>query len=247
MFRQRLFGIGTRRGGLAVATTLALTSGLAAPVLAAPQHAVAAATTTVGVDAESVRPPDPATTSVPSGRSRTPALEARQHRFELINTRSDLRADVMWASNEVATGVFLWPDNSSASQLFRQLPSADGWMRLQAVHSDQCLILDWRSGRYGNGTPIVQHTDCRSGYTPGEWRLRSVPQVRKDCGPFGCGISQVLINRRTGRCLDARNPTGKNPRARAVLQQWDCVSGDDAWNIDNQAWHFRDLDAPQPH
>jgi hypothetical protein len=46
----------------------------------------------------------------------------------------------------------------------------------------------------------------------------------------------VLVNRTTGRCLDAANPYGGRPGAQALLQQWDCVTSTSAWNIGNQSW-----------
>ena len=183
-------------------------------------------------------------------RDLKPVRLPRLHRYELVNTASRLRADVMWASTAATAGVFLWPDNTSGSQEFRMLSSPDGFVRLQAVHSGQCLMLDWRGGSYVNGTPIVQHPDCSAGYAPAQWRLREVPKAPCTKGPpYYCGFTdtkQVLVNRRTGRCLDAANGAGGRPPARAVLQQWDCVTRDDAWNIGNQAWGFVDLDAPPP-
>ena len=35
---------------------------------------------------------------------------------------------------------------------FALLDSGGGWFRIRAQHSGQCLMLDWRSGSYGNGT-----------------------------------------------------------------------------------------------
>lgn len=240
----------TSRRSLIAATTLSLTAGLAG--IAAP----AFATAPTAVPATIAAAPSTATSSLAFGPIRpikprdvlvVPRLRLLP-RYELINTASNLRADVIWASKTPTAGVFLWPDNTSASQEFRMLQSPGGYFRLQAAHSGQCLMLDWRGGKYVNGTPIVQHPDCSAGYAPGEWFLRTVPPPPCNQGPpYFCGFAQnkqVLVNRRTGRCLDAANGAGGKPPARAVLQQWDCVQRDDAWNIGNQAWALADLDPP---
>ena len=48
----------------------------------------------------------------------------------------------------------------------------------------------------------------------------------------------VLVNRRTNRCLDARNGSGGAPPAQAVLQQWDCIRWATDWNAGNQLWRI---------
>lgn len=242
-------GLERPRGILFATSALALAASLAATASPAAMAAPAGASQTASsAQTATVRngPIRPITPRDLIRRIRLPKL----HRYELVNTASTLRADVMWASTAPTAGVFLWPDNSSGSQEFRMLSSRDGFVRLQAVHSGQCLMLDWRGGRYVNGTPIVQHPDCSLGYAPGEWKLSTVPQAPCTQGPpYYCGFRDtktVLVNRATGRCLDAANSAGGRPPARAVLQQWDCVRRDDAWNIGNQAWTFVDLDAPPP-
>ena len=169
------------------------------------------------------------------------APAADRYRVEISNLRSGLRADVMWASQQAGRGVFLWPNNTSASQEFDLLDSGNGYFRIRARHSRQCLILDWRQGRYTNGTPVVQHPDCRKGYAPGEWR-RGWVGFAPECDGDTCSTTgteyPVLVNRRTGKCLDARNPTTKAPRAQAVLQQWRCIRYADDWNAANQLWRF---------
>lgn len=231
--------------GLTAALSGPAGSALATPAFAASPTALrAAAPAHLGVPAGPVRP------IVPRDAVRIVTALQALHRYELVNTASRLRADVMWASTAPTTGVFLWPDNTSRSQEFRLLGSPGGYVRLQAVHSGQCLMLDWRGGRYVNGTRIVQHPDCSAGYAPAEWMVRAVPQAPCTQGaPYFCGfrsVKHVLVNRRTGRCLDVANAAGGRPPARAVLQQWDCVTRDDAWNIGNQGWDFFDLDAPGP-
>jgi hypothetical protein len=166
-----------------------------------------------------------------------PASAADRNDMEIVNSYSGLRADVMWASTATLTNVFLWPNNNSASQEFDLLDSGGGWFRIRAQHSGQCLMLDWRSGSYTNGTRILQHPYCGTDYAPAEWRLRTLSGTRCSGDTCTTGIDQtILVNRRTNRCLDAANGRGGRPPAQAVLQQWDCVTSTSAWNIGNQAW-----------
>ena len=172
-----------------------------------------------------------------------PASAADRYRQELINTFSGLRADVIWGSTSAYQGVFLWPDNTSASQEFDLLDSGGGYFRIRARHSGQCLMLDWRDGSYTNGTRVIQYPHCGAGYPPAEWSIRSLSDVR--CSPDGtCQTAnqsyQLLVNRQTGRCLDAHNPAGGAPPVQAVLQQWDCVTSNIAWNLGNQSWTLRE-------
>lgn len=164
-----------------------------------------------------------------------------QYRVEISNLRSGLRADVMWASTNAYQGVFLWPNNTSASQEFDLLDSGGGYFRIRARHSGQCLMLDWRGGTYTNGTRIIQYPYCGAGYSPAEWRRGWVGNATT-CNGDVCSTTgttyPVLINRRTGRCLDADNGAGGAPPARAVLQQWDCIRTADDWNAGNQLWRF---------
>jgi hypothetical protein len=170
------------------------------------------------------------------------AHAADQYRVEISNLPSGLKADVMWGSTAAYQGVFLWPDNTSASQEFDLLDSGGGYFRIRARHSGQCLMLDWRGGTYMNGTRVIQYPYCGAGYSPAEWRRGWVdyaPTCNGDICSSTSGTSRpVLINRRTGRCLDAHNPFGGAPRAQAVLQQWDCIRALNDWNAGNQLWRF---------
>ncbi|MET3807938.1 hypothetical protein ABIB25_004965 [Nakamurella sp. UYEF19] len=158
-------------------------------------------------------------------------------RVEITNSFSGLKADVVGASTDPMQPVFLWPDNTSASQEFNLLDSGGGWFRIQARHSGQCLMLDWRWGNYVNGTGIVQYPACAAGYAPAEWSKRYLSGTTCNDDYCTTGIDQmVLVNRRTGKCLDVSNSAGGRPPARSYLQQWDCVSDTKAWNIGNQAW-----------
>ena len=140
----------------------------------------------------------------------------------------------MWASQAQYQGVFLWPSNSSASQRFDLLDSGRGYFRIRARHSGQCLMPDWRTGSYTNGTPIVQHGGaCVASYKPAEWRWVDVNRRdgthRPD--PGSVFTEKILVNRMTGKCLDAGNSAGSRPPVQAILQQ--CS---DDWNADNQLW-----------
>src|SRR6478672_4874784 len=98
---------------------------------------------------------------------------------EIINAYSGWRVDVVWGSRDAYQPVFLWWNNTSASQEFDLIPNKDvfgkkdGYYRIRARHSGQCLMLDWRSGYYRNGTPIIQYPNCEPGYSPSEWYLRT--------------------------------------------------------------------------
>ena len=86
--------------------------------------------------------------------------------YELRNSASGLRADVMWASTASMTGAFLWPDNSSLSQEFNLVDGGNGFFRIQARHSGQCLMLDWRGGSTSTATgscsaPTAPRTTAR--------------------------------------------------------------------------------------
>lgn len=165
------------------------------------------------------------------------AHAANRYDYEIINSYSGLRADVMWASSNPFQGVFLWPNNTSASQEFDLLDSGGGYFRIRARHDGQCLMLDWRGGSYVNGTRVIQYPYCNAGYSPAEWRVSLLSGTRCSGDICTTGIDQtVLVNRRTGRCLDAANPPGGRPPTQAILQQWTCVTSTSAWNIGNQAW-----------
>ncbi|WP_186768228.1 RICIN domain-containing protein [Streptomyces qinzhouensis] len=173
----------------------------------------------------------------------TPAQAAEPTRFELVNSRTALRADVIGASTEPHTGVFLWPDNASGSQEYELLDSGNGYFRIKARHSGQCLMLDWRSGYYENGTRIIQYPYCYAGYAPSEW---TIDWARTSCPSGYCFPTTMLLkNRATGRCLDAAAQSGR-PSQHAPLQQWDCIARDNQWNTANQSWDLRQLNNHTP-
>jgi hypothetical protein len=174
-----------------------------------------------------------------------PANAADQTRMEIVNAASGLRADVMWASTAEHAGVFLWPNNDSGSQEFNLLDSGGGWFRIQARHSGQCLMLDWNVGNR-NGTPIIQNPYCGTGYAASEWRIGASACLPTGPGTF-CVRRQTLVNRHSGRCLDARNGVAGLPPQQAVLQQWDCISSGTEWNWRNQDWRVQSVVPPVLH
>ena len=161
---------------------------------------------------------------------------------EITNTYSRLKADVMWASSFPYQGVFLWRNNGSLSQEFDALETSDGYFRLRARHSGQCLMLDSRQSTYRNGTPVVQLPHC--GRRSAEWRVRTVGDKVRNDGGVGTttgGVYPTLQNRYTKRCLDAANDRGGRPPERAVLTQWACIRSAQAGNAGNQLFSVRNV------
>ena len=158
-----------------------------------------------------------------------------------IEVAGGARIDVIWASTNPFQGAFLWPNNASASQEFDLLDSGNGFYRIKARHSGQCLMLDWRGGSPGNGTSVIQYPHCFAGYSPAEWSTQWVWR------PNGCTVQcftlgswyALIRNRATGRCLEARNGAGDVPPYQSVIQQWDCIASPVQWNAFNQLWSFR--------
>jgi hypothetical protein len=151
-----------------------------------------------------------------------------------------LRVDVMWGSTAPYQGAFLWPDNASLSQEFTLLDSGSGYYRIQARHSGQCLMLDWRAG-YTNGTKVIQYPYCAAGYAGGEWYTQWIYR-KETCGTGFCFDTSswyaLIRNRATGKCLDLNNGAGGLPPQQAVLQQWDCITSPYQWNAWNQMFTF---------
>lgn len=166
--------------------------------------------------------------------------------YEIINGRTGLRADVMWASTSKGQGVFLWPDNTSKSQQFdlARVNDGTGDYTIKAQHSGQCLWLGyWKTG-WGNGSKVIQYP-CNSHYSASRWYTDYVYYKAPSCGTWcfnSSGWRGVIKNRATGKCLDAENGNfPAAPRQQARLQQWDCVTSGNAANIGNQWWK---LEAP---
>ncbi|SDI41781.1 hypothetical protein SAMN05421505_1506 [Sinosporangium album] len=146
----------------------------------------------------------------------------------------------MWASVAPYTGVFLWPNNNSASQEFNLLYSEDGYFRIQARHSGQCLMLDFRSRPFVNGTPIIQYPNCNAGFKSAGWFIKWVEIPAH--GIWAAERHKIIVNRETERCLDASS-SGR-PRPQAWLQQWDCITSGVQWNSYNQMWPIQPSSSP---
>jgi len=161
-------------------------------------------------------------------------------RVELVNVSTNLRADVMWASTADATGAFLWPDNTSASQLFDLQSTGGGWFTIKARHSGKCLMIRRNVGTVGNGTPLAQYPCTGQGYQSEQWNF--VPMMLNCEAQALCLDTgqRVIVNRYSGRCIDTANPSGRKPQQQAVLQLWDCITTPKAWNADNQIWKIFD-------
>ena len=168
---------------------------------------------------------------------------------EIVNLASGLRVDVTWASDAPLRGVFLWPDNRSGSQEFYLFyPSKDGSFNLMAVHSEQCLMLDWRGASFRNGTAVIQFPHCGDpDYLPAQW---SWGFVMDGCNPAWqqCGLErrQILVNKATHKCLDAGNARGGMPPQGAILQIWDCIGSLGQWNAGNQLWMMARTTSSRP-
>jgi hypothetical protein len=178
----------------------------------------------------------------PAHAGFTPGFDASKP-VEIVNAHTKLRADVMWASTEDNQGAFLWPNNKSTSQEFDLTSAGGGWYVVKARHSGKCLSLQVGAKKWGNGTPVVQQSNCSSDKKSNQWRLRAVADA-VSCNGSTCSTSSAvgntLVNRYTGRCLDSHAPNGR-PGEQAVLQQWDCISNLGAWNVANQRFDFKNI------
>lgn len=199
------------------------------PAKAPPQAAVAA----TQVAARPAADPTPPPSSRVIQRLRLAAAPV-----QIVNTYSNLAADVIGGSTAVGTGTWLWPRTGSTAQLLDLLPSDHGYFRIRVRHSGQCLMLDWRTGAYKDGTKVVQHPYCNTGYAPSQWRAQYVRTSSTVNGVTTPGLTYMrLINRSTGRCLDADNPRGFTPPKQARLQQWRCLptagrfGGNQSWDV----------------
>ena len=183
------------------------------------------------------------------------AAYANTYRVEIVNVASNgkLRADVMGASVQDGQGVFLWPNNSSASQEFDLINMGGGYFQIRARHSGKCLMVDRTQVNVGNGRRIAQYPCTPATYKTAQWTFRDmngpcsdtagVPAPNAVQHPQQCVDTgrRVIRNRwYTTRCLDTANPSGTKPPQRAVLQLWTCISSRKAWNADNQIWKLVD-------
>jgi Ricin-type beta-trefoil lectin domain-like len=156
-------------------------------------------------------------------------------RVELVNVATNLRADVMWASAQDGQHVFLWRNNTSASQEFDLLPMGGVFFQIRARHSGKCLMFE-RAPTWRNGTRIAQYPCPGPAQQSAQWSFKGMDPL---CDPNAlCADAgwRVVQNRYTGKCIDTANPSGKRPPQQALLQQWTCISSPTAWNADNQIW-----------
>lgn len=171
---------------------------------------------------------------------------ANTNRVELVIAATNLRADVMWASVDDGQNVFLWPDNSSASQLFDLINVGNGFFQIKARHSGKCLMLEMGRGTVGNGTRIAQYPCPGPGYQSAQWSFRDMNGPCADNALCIDSGRRAIRNRYTGKCLDTDNASGRKPRQQAVLQLWTCISSPRAWNADNQIWKVVDASTKRP-
>jgi hypothetical protein len=173
------------------------------------------------------------------------AAYANTYHVELINVSSHLRADVIGASQDDGQNVFLWVNNTSASQLFDLIymgSSRSGirFFQIRARHSGKCLMLDRSQPNVGNGRRIAQYPCTPASYMSAQWYFKDMNPPCDDnalCLDRGW---RVIKNRYTSKCIDTNNPAGTNPPQQAVLQLWTCISSPSAWNADNQIWRIWD-------
>jgi hypothetical protein len=171
---------------------------------------------------------------------------ANTNRVEIVIAATNLRADVMWASAQDGQNVFLWRNNTSASQEFDLINMGGGFFQLRARHSGKCLMLDKTQVNVGNGRRIAQYPCTAASYKSAQW---SFQDMNGNCEADALCVDtgrRIIKNRYTGRCLDTDNPSGKSPGQQAVLQLWTCVSSPSAWNAANQIWKIIDPVTKRP-
>ena len=144
--------------------------------------------------------------------------------FSIENTSSHLVVDVIGASTIDRQGVILFTPNNNKNQLFQMvIPDPNHWdqFELVAEHSHKCL--DVYGAEMNNGARIIQF-ECHD--RPNQlWTINRVGNVK------------TLKAVHSGKCLDAGNPQFPAPPKRdAVLQQWTCISRQDAPNSVNQVF-----------
>ena len=142
--------------------------------------------------------------------------------------------------------VFLWPNNTSASQEFDLVNMGSGFFQIRARNSGKCLMVDRTQVNVGNGRRIAQYPCTDASYQSAQW---SFEDMNGNCEANALCIDsgrRIIKNRYTGRCLDTANPSGKMPRQQAVLQLWTCISSPSAWDADNQIWKIIDPVTGQP-
>ena len=172
---------------------------------------------------------------------------ANTNRVEIVIFATNFRADVMWASQQDGQNVFLWPNNSSASQEFDLINMGGGFFQLRARHSDKCLMVDRTQVKVGNGRRIAQYPCTDAGYKSAQ---SSFQDINGNCEANALCIDsgrRAIKNRYTGKCLDTANPSGTKPGEQAVLQSWTCISSPSAWNAEPDLEDHRSTDQAARH
>ena len=199
-------------------------------------HITRAVLVTVLVSAAAVLAQTSAAASV-----KTAAAQVKQ--VQIINIYSHLPVDIvpggLNASTEPYASAFLWKNSISRSQWFDLIYSpGTNRFKIRNQRSGLCLMLDFRSGPYTDGTRVIQN-DCNANKKSKWWYKVRVTGVPAPPGEQESGYRYMLLvkNDFTDKCLDAANGVhGAAPRRGAVLQQWECFEYSDDWNVGNQLW-----------
>ena len=166
---------------------------------------------------------------------------AKVETVPLINVYSHRPVDIYpggrAASTQPYANAFLWKYPEKAFDLIYSVGGNTKSFKIRVHDTGLCLMLDFRAP-YRNGTRVIQY-DCNARNIRSRWWYT----VRIDDAPAPPGERQsdypymlLVKNSFTRKCLDADNGAGGNPPKAAVLQQWDCISYLDDWNVGNQLW-----------
>jgi len=158
----------------------------------------------------------------------------------IINVYSHRPLDIVpggrAASTQPYANAFLWKYPEKQFDLIYSVGGNTRAFKIRNPDSGLCLMLDFRAP-YRNGTRVIQY-DCSAPKRSKWWYT-----VRIDDAPAPPGEPQsdypymlLVKNNYTRKCLDADNGAGGSPPKAAALQQWDCISYLDDWNVGNQLW-----------
>ena len=174
----------------------------------------------------------PAETSAAASVETVPIINVHSHR------PVDIMPGGLNASTQPFARAFLWKNSISDSQEFDLIYSVGGNTKAFKIRnrlSGLCLMLDFRAP-YRNGTRVIQY-GCSATKSSKWWYTVKVEAPAPPGEPQSDYPYMLLVkNNYTRKCLDADNGAGGKPPKGAVLQQWDCVSYLDDWNVGNQLW-----------
>lgn len=174
------------------------------------------------------------------------SASARVETVPIINVYSHRPVDIMPGGRNGSTqpfaNAFLWKNAYCPDlpcQEYDLIYSVGGntkAFKIRVRRSGLCLMLDFRALPYRNGSRVIQY-DCSATKKSKWWYMVRVkapapPGERQSDYPY----MLLVKNNFTGKCLDADNGAGGEPPKGAVLQQWDCISYLDDWNVGNQLW-----------